>query len=37
VIGFGSYLTLLGSIGADRAAFVSVVFPLWRSAFQPCS
>jgi drug/metabolite transporter (DMT)-like permease len=28
VIGFGSYLTLLGRIGADRAAYVSVVFPL---------
>lgn len=28
VIGFGSYLTLLGRIGADRAAYISVVFPL---------
>src|SRR5262245_24612679 len=28
VFGFGSYLTLLGRIGPDRAAYVSVVFPL---------
>ena len=28
VIGFGSYLTLLGRIGPDRAAYISVVFPL---------
>jgi drug/metabolite transporter (DMT)-like permease len=28
VIGFGSYLTLLGRIGPDRAAYVSVVFPI---------
>jgi drug/metabolite transporter (DMT)-like permease len=28
VIGFGCYLTLLGRIGADRAAYTSVVFPV---------
>jgi drug/metabolite transporter (DMT)-like permease len=28
VFGFGSYLTLLGRIGPDRAAYVSVVFPI---------
>lgn len=28
IIGFGCYLTLLGRIGADRAAYVSVVFPV---------
>jgi drug/metabolite transporter (DMT)-like permease len=28
IIGFGCYLTLLGRIGADRAAYTSVVFPL---------
>ena len=28
VIGFGSDLTLLGRIGPDRAAYVSVVFPI---------
>jgi drug/metabolite transporter (DMT)-like permease len=28
VIGFWSYLTLLGRIGADRAAYVSVLFPI---------
>ncbi len=28
VIGFGCYLTLIGRVGADRAAYVSVVFPL---------
>jgi drug/metabolite transporter (DMT)-like permease len=28
VFGFGCYLTLLGRIGADRAAYVSVVFPV---------
>jgi len=28
VIAFGSYLTLLGRIGADRAAYVTVMFPL---------
>lgn len=27
IIGFGCYLTLLGRIGADRAAYTSVVFP----------
>jgi drug/metabolite transporter (DMT)-like permease len=28
VIAFGSYLTLIGQIGADRAAYVSVLFPI---------
>lgn len=28
IVGFGCYLTLLGRIGADRAAYTSVVFPL---------
>jgi drug/metabolite transporter (DMT)-like permease len=28
VIGFGCYLTLLGRIGADRAAYTGVVFPV---------
>jgi drug/metabolite transporter (DMT)-like permease len=28
VIAFGSYLTLLGRIGPDRAAYVTVLFPL---------
>jgi drug/metabolite transporter (DMT)-like permease len=28
VIGFGSYMTLIQRIGADRAAYASVLFPL---------
>ncbi len=28
VVAFGAYLTLLGRIGADRAAYVSLLFPL---------
>ena len=28
VIGFWTYLTLLGRIGADRAAYASVMFPI---------
>ena len=28
VIAFGSYLTLLGRIGPDRAAYIAVVFPI---------
>jgi len=28
VIAFGSYLTLLGRIGLDRAAYVTVLFPI---------
>jgi drug/metabolite transporter (DMT)-like permease len=28
VIAFGSYLTLLGRIGLDRAAYVTVLFPV---------
>ena len=28
VIAFGSYLTLIGRIGADRAAYIMVVFPV---------
>ena len=27
VIAFGSYLTLLGRIGADRAAYITIIFP----------
>ncbi|MEM7221701.1 MAG: DMT family transporter [Pseudomonadota bacterium] len=41
VIGFWSYLTLVGRIGADRAAYVAVIFPIvalaistWFEAFQ---
>ena len=28
IIAFGAYLTLLGQIGADRAAYASLLFPL---------
>ena len=28
VVAFGSYLTLLGRIGADRAAYITIVFPV---------
>lgn len=28
VIAFGSYLTLLGRIGADRAAYIAILFPV---------
>src|SRR5690606_30754486 len=28
VVAFGAYLTLLGRIGADRAGYVTVLFPL---------
>jgi len=28
VVGFGSYLTLLGNIGADKAAYVTLVLPI---------
>jgi len=28
VLGFGAYLTLLGRIGADRAAYATVLFPV---------
>jgi drug/metabolite transporter (DMT)-like permease len=28
VLAFGAYLTLLGRIGADRAAYATVLFPL---------
>ena len=41
VIGFWSYLTLVGRIGADRAAYVTVLFPIvalaistWFESFQ---
>jgi len=27
-VAFGAYLTLLGRIGPDRAAYISVVFPV---------
>ena len=29
VIGFWTYLTLLGRVGADRAAYAMIVFPIW--------
>lgn len=29
VIGFWSYLTLLGRVGADKAAYAMIVFPIW--------
>ncbi|MBV1927847.1 MAG: DMT family transporter, partial [Rhodobacteraceae bacterium] len=29
VIAFWSYLTLLGRVGADRAAYAMIVFPIW--------
>jgi drug/metabolite transporter (DMT)-like permease len=28
VIAFGSYLSLLGKIGADKSAYVTLVFPI---------
>jgi drug/metabolite transporter (DMT)-like permease len=28
IIAFGAYLTLVGRIGADRAAYATVLFPL---------
>ncbi len=41
VVGFWSYLTLLGRIGADRAAYATVLFPVvalalstWFEGFQ---
>lgn len=34
VIGFGSYLTLVQRIGADRAAYASVLFPLLALALS---
>jgi drug/metabolite transporter (DMT)-like permease len=38
VIGFSSYLTLVGRIGADRAAYTSILFPivalLFSAAFE---
>jgi drug/metabolite transporter (DMT)-like permease len=41
VVGFWSYLTLIGRIGADRAAYATVLFPLvalalstWFEGFQ---
>jgi drug/metabolite transporter (DMT)-like permease len=34
VIAFGAYLTLLGRIGADRAAYSSLLFPLVALAFS---
>lgn len=29
VVGFWSYLTLLGRVGADKAAYAMIVFPIW--------
>ena len=29
IIGFWTYLTLLGRVGADRAAYAMIVFPIW--------
>jgi drug/metabolite transporter (DMT)-like permease len=34
VIAFGAYLTLLGRIGADRAAYASLLFPLVALGFS---
>jgi drug/metabolite transporter (DMT)-like permease len=34
VIAFGAYLTLIGRIGADRAAYSSLLFPLVALAFS---
>ena len=41
MVGFWSYLTLLGRIGADRAAYATVLFPIvalalstWFEGFQ---
>jgi drug/metabolite transporter (DMT)-like permease len=29
IVGFWSYLTLLGRVGADKAAYAMIVFPIW--------
>jgi drug/metabolite transporter (DMT)-like permease len=29
IIGFWTYLTLLGRVGADKAAYAMIVFPIW--------
>ena len=29
IIGFWAYLTLLGRVGADKAAYAMIVFPIW--------
>lgn len=29
IVGFWSYLTLLGRVGADKAAYAMIVFPVW--------
>jgi len=29
IIGFWSYLTLLGRVGANKAAYAMIVFPIW--------
>ena len=29
IIGFWSYLTLLGRVGSDKAAYAMIVFPIW--------
>jgi hypothetical protein len=34
VIAFGAYLTPLGRIGADRAAYASLLFPLVALGFS---
>jgi drug/metabolite transporter (DMT)-like permease len=34
VIAFGAYLTLLGQIGADRASYSSLLFPLVALGFS---
>ncbi len=34
VIAFGSYLTLLGSIGPDRAGYIAVIFPIVALIFS---
>jgi len=34
VVAFGSYLTLVGRIGADRAAYVTILFPIVALLFS---
>ena len=29
IVAFWSYLTLLGRVGADKAAYAMIVFPIW--------
>ncbi|MEE9333253.1 MAG: DMT family transporter [Granulosicoccaceae bacterium] len=34
ILAFGAYLSLIGKIGADKAAYVSVLFPIVALAFS---